>query len=355
MWIKRILEYILKLKLNQKENQRQKNGREGKRENDSNQSDLVITDVKKVIQSYVLNDIPNFVKDDKPNFATSPNTIKLRKIISDEFGGGKMAWDLQCTEYVQYKIKMSGINIEWPVKNNRNGGNWATIFEKFGPYKILNEPKMGCAACFVPTAKNPFGHIAFVENTNVSQEEIMISEANYPGQGKYNYRSISKLSIQNNAIRFIDFTDRSNITKERDLGLGVTCELEDNTIFFAYSDRDKILASKIKSELKKYNFDVFLACEDLDLSECWFEKNRKEIYCRRFFISLRTDNFFNSICATQEEGMAIILDKNIIPLFVNVDPKDSGYLYKYHGLIFNDQEIERDCHKLVEGILKLKK
>ncbi len=60
-----------------------------------------------------------------------PNTIKIREIIKDEFGGGKNNWDLQCTEYVQYKLQQIGITIQWPIKSGRDGGRWADIFEKY--------------------------------------------------------------------------------------------------------------------------------------------------------------------------------------------------------------------------------
>lgn len=289
------------------------------------------------------------------NLFNDPKVIKIREIIKDEFGGGKNNWDLQCTEYVQYKIQQMGIIIKWPVKHNRNGGMWATIFEKHGPYKVLDTPRQSCAICFPPNERNPFGHIAFVEKVN-NDESIYISEANWPKDGIYNERPLKKAQWKDFfKTRFIDFSDDNVVIKEEFLALGATYDLKDNTIFFAYSDKDKILASKIKSELKKYNFDVFFAYEDLDLSDDWSKKIRNEIQCRRFFLSLRTGNFYKTTFAVQEEGMAIALDKKIIPLFVNVSPKDCGYLYKYHGLIFNDQEIERDCRRLAEGILKLEK
>jgi hypothetical protein len=284
-----------------------------------------------------------------------PDTIKIREIIKDEFGGGKNNWDLQCTEYVQYKIQQMGITIKWPVKYNRNGGMWATIFEKHGPYKVLDTPRQYCAICFPPNERNPFGHIAFVEKVN-DDESIYISEANWPKEGIYNKRPLKKSQWKDLfKTRFIDFSDNSVVIKEESLALGATCDLKDNTIFFTYSNKDKILASKIKLELKKYNFDVFLAYEDLDLSDDWSKKIKNKIKCCRFFLSLRTGNFYKNTFAIQEEGMAIALDKKIIPLFVNVSPKDCGYLYEYHGLIFNDQEIERDCRRLTEGILKLEK
>jgi len=36
--------------------------------------------------------------------ADSPNTVEVRRVIKDEFGGGRNRWDLQCTEYVMYRV-----------------------------------------------------------------------------------------------------------------------------------------------------------------------------------------------------------------------------------------------------------
>lgn len=73
------------------------------------------------------------------NLADGANTIEARKIINDEFSGGARGWDLQCTEYVQYRVKeILDIMIQWPVKGGRNGGKWAEIFRNHVLYKILS-------------------------------------------------------------------------------------------------------------------------------------------------------------------------------------------------------------------------
>lgn len=127
-----------------------------------------------------------------PNLWDNANTKIIREAIGDEFGGGRNKWDLQCTEYVQYKIKQLGLDIKWPVKNNRNGGNWAIIFEMRGPYKVLDIPKQYCAISFPPTSNNPFGHIAFVEKVDPTTLSISISKANVPGRGMYKERTMAQ-------------------------------------------------------------------------------------------------------------------------------------------------------------------
>lgn len=136
-----------------------------------------------------------------PNLANDAMTLAVRKEIGDEYGGGKSGWELQCTEYVTYRVKTKlGIVIKWPVKSGRNGGKWAEIFQKNGTYKILNEPRVNSAMSLTTgISSNPqineIGHVAFVEET-LPDGTIKISEANWPRNGIYNERSLSKFEWQ---------------------------------------------------------------------------------------------------------------------------------------------------------------
>lgn len=137
-----------------------------------------------------------------PNDLKSQNTISIRNIINDEFGGGKNGWDLQCVEYVQYKIQILGCNINWPVKSGRDGGKWAEIFSAQGKYAVTETPGMSCAMSF--TNMPGYGHVAFVEDI-FPDSSIKISEANWPGKGKYNERIINKVMQQKYGAKFIKF------------------------------------------------------------------------------------------------------------------------------------------------------
>lgn len=152
------------------------------------------------------NILPEF-KIGVQNLANDQNTIKLRKIIKDEFGRGACGDELQCVEYVQYKVQQMGITINWPSERPRHGGRWAIIFEKSGQYKVLNDPKAGCAMSFTSGIKNSnIGHVAFVEEI-YQDDSIKISEANWPPLGKYNERILTKSDWQGKYKgRFIDFS-----------------------------------------------------------------------------------------------------------------------------------------------------
>lgn len=149
---------------------------------------------------------PAFIKG-QPNKSDSPNSIEVRKVLNDEFGGGRQAWDLQCTEYTQFRInQVLNIKIDWPKDRtlSRHGRNWAKILEN--RYNISPTPKVDCAMSFThPAFNNPFGHVAFVEEV-LTDGSVRISEANWPGDGIYNERIVKKDDLETKyQARFIDF------------------------------------------------------------------------------------------------------------------------------------------------------
>jgi len=143
--------------------------------------------------------------------AASEITKKVRAAIKDEFGLGKSVDTLNCTEYVMYRVKIrTGVTIQWPSDRPRNGGKWADIFERNKLYIIESEPQVNGAMCFTTGISsdqkiNDIGHVAFVEEV-LPDGSIKISEANWPNQGKYNERPISKAEWENKyKARFIRF------------------------------------------------------------------------------------------------------------------------------------------------------
>lgn len=162
-------------------------------------------------QTQATQQTPSFIKGQHNQFNSS-TTIAIRKIIGDEFGGGVNKWDLQCTEYAMFCVKTKcNIDIQWPVKSGRDGGKWADIFEQNKKYTVLAEPKVNCVACLTEVRRKDGtltkeGHIAFVEEV-FPDGSIKISEANWPGNGIYNDRIISKTDWQSKyKARFVEFT-----------------------------------------------------------------------------------------------------------------------------------------------------
>ncbi|MBI5004501.1 CHAP domain-containing protein [Candidatus Kaiserbacteria bacterium] len=146
----------------------------------------------------------------EPNPADSPRTIEVRRTINDMYGDGKWGDALQCTEYVTYRIKLRGIDIQWPVSHGRNGGKWAAIFKAAHQYTVLSDPQPHCAMCFTTGISsdsqiNAIGHVAFVEEV-LADGSVRISESNWPHDGIYNERIIPRSKWQDQyQAQFVSF------------------------------------------------------------------------------------------------------------------------------------------------------
>lgn len=106
----------------------------------------------------------------------SPETVAIRAYINNEFGLANTSNNLQCTEYALYRLKCSGVEVEWQRKNNRNGGLWPEAVAL--KYKRLNTPVAGGVICLPLSVIPGTGHVAYVEKVN-SDQSINISEANW--------------------------------------------------------------------------------------------------------------------------------------------------------------------------------
>lgn len=135
----------------------------------------------------------------------SPDTLLIRDFINDEFHHNNDGLNLQCVEYVYYRLKCAGINVEWTRKTNRHGGLWPEVVNK--KYKILNQPVVGGVMCIPLTEIPKTGHIAFVEKVG-ADGVIDISEANWMVNNKLGYYSERRLPSAKwkDRYTFIDFT-----------------------------------------------------------------------------------------------------------------------------------------------------
>lgn len=162
------------------------------------------------VKKELSNNPPIIFEIGRPNLATSDNTKRVREIIDQEFHHTEASGvDLQCVEYVQYKVKINtGVKINWPSDRPRDGGKWSGIFRKNNLYKVLDQPVVNSAMSFAnPNFNKPWGHVAFVEEA-FDDGSIRITEANWPRNGMYNDRILSKEQWSQDGwgAEFIDFT-----------------------------------------------------------------------------------------------------------------------------------------------------
>lgn len=113
-------------------------------------------------------------------------------------------------------------------------------------------------------------------------------------------------------------------------------------IFLSHSDKDKNIASELKSKLSKHGLSVFLAHEDIDMGSDWVSRLYEEIQSSKIFIMLLTKNYHSSSYTDQETGIAINC-KTILPICTD-DTKPYGFAAAKQAKIcsfpFNDSTIE---------------
>jgi hypothetical protein len=131
---------------------------------------------------------PEFIVGEA-NHAGDPNSERLRAVIEDAFHGGEAEVPLQAGEYVLYRLIRKGQKINWPPTRPRTPGRWHQILKGTPGIHISILPKGG--SIMEHTLGNDVGHVAYVEAV-FPDERITVSEVNYPSDGVYSERTLSK-------------------------------------------------------------------------------------------------------------------------------------------------------------------
>lgn len=115
-------------------------------------------------------------------------------------------------------------------------------------------------------------------------------------------------------------------------------------IFLSHSDKDKKIASELKSKLSKHGLSVFLAHEDIDGGSDWVSKLYEEIQNSKVFIMLLTENYHTSKYTDQETGIAINCKKITLPICID-DTRPYGFASSKQAIVcslpFEDSIIEK--------------
>ena len=102
--------------------------------------------------------------------------------------------------------------------------------------------------------------------------------------------------------------------------------------FISYSSTEKKIGGRFKSCLTTYcGYETVIAHDDIPGSSVWETELLKAISQTDFFIPLISKSFKNSPYSDQESGIAVYLNKKIIPIKLeSVDPY--GFISKYQAL-----------------------
>lgn len=118
-------------------------------------------------------------------------------------------------------------------------------------------------------------------------------------------------------------------------------------IFLSYSHVDKILAGSLAKLLREEGVDVFLAHDDINISDEWREEILKHLDECSLLIALLTPNFEKSVWANQESGFAFGKGTKTIPLIVgDTNVKMFGLLESKQGIHLDEGNLQ-DCVKKI--------
>ena len=120
--------------------------------------------------------------------------------------------------------------------------------------------------------------------------------------------------------------------------------------FISYSSKDKKLAGDVKETMEDYGVETFLAHEDIRPSAAWTTTIQTELRGCDVFLPLLTDNFSKSAWTDQETGMALALEKLIVPLRVDIVPY--GFLGAIQAVHLKEDRPKTACRGVVSAIIE---
>lgn len=106
--------------------------------------------------------------------------------------------------------------------------------------------------------------------------------------------------------------------------------------FICYSSKQKLIGGKFKAYLENLcGYEAFIAHDDILGSTIWEEEIIQAIKNADFFIPLISKEFKESPFTDQETGIAVCLEKKIIPIKLDqVNPY--GFIKKYQALQYEN-------------------
>jgi hypothetical protein len=103
-------------------------------------------------------------------------------------------------------------------------------------------------------------------------------------------------------------------------------------IFISYLTKEKHLAGEVKSLLDDKGFETSLAHEDIAPTAIWRNSIYEHLTGCDIMLPLLTEGISKSIWCNQEIGIALGLEKLIIPIKIDKNPE--GFLSQYQALKF---------------------
>jgi hypothetical protein len=155
-------------------------------------------------------------------------------------------------------------------------------------------------------------------------------------------------------IGFALFKGRKTDLFEEYFEAGVTSSQgKKGEVFFSYSHKDRVLAGKIATLLIEKGIDVFLAHEDIEISEEWREEIFKHLESDSVLLALLTPNYEKSVWANQEAGFMHGKRGKVIPLIVRrTEIKKCGFLEALQGIAIKEENLDASLEEILQAIFR---
>lgn len=119
-------------------------------------------------------------------------------------------------------------------------------------------------------------------------------------------------------------------------------------VFLSHSNKDKKIATELKSILSHYDIQVFLAHEDIDVGEEWLAKLYDEIQNCNVFFMLLSPNYHASQYTDQEAGIALNMNKPILQICID-ETEPYGFTSKYQAIMCKIPFEKRQITKIIKS------
>lgn len=124
-------------------------------------------------------------------------------------------------------------------------------------------------------------------------------------------------------------------------------------VFISYSEENKKIASGIKENLNRFGVQAFLAHDDIPPGKEWISEILKNIKNADIFIALLSKDFQKSKWTDQETGIAVCLDKFIIPISID-GTIPYGFMDKYQAFKDFNLECRDEIFKIISEEVEFK-
>ena len=110
--------------------------------------------------------------------------------------------------------------------------------------------------------------------------------------------------------------------------------------FLSYSTHDRHSAAILKQHLERAQISVFMAHDDIEVSEEWRIRLLKELRSSNIFICLLSQNYQNSIWCMQESGIAAYRKGLVVVPLTLDETMPPGFLSSFQTIRFDPEDVQ---------------